>query len=406
MSHETTDQDRPNHDTAGPDSSSNAKVSLNGGGSAASDGVSGPARTILYDLHRELAGKMVDFAGWEMPVQYPSGIMNEHKHCREQAALFDVSHMGQLELRGPRVAQMLETLVPADIVNLPAGHARYTFFTNDSGGILDDLIVSHSGDHLYMVVNASMRAQDVAHLRKHLQGCTITELNDHALIALQGPKAAQIVSSHCPGAADLKFMQSVCTSFDGVPCRASRLGYTGEDGYELSVPAVHAQAVAHTLLAHENCKPAGLGARDSLRLEAGLCLYGSDIDASTSPVEASLSWSIQKRRREEGGFPGYAIIARQIADGALKKLVGIRPSGRTPARHGAKVCDASGSEVGVVTSGGFSPTLGCAHCHGLCRCSPCAKRYRSDVIHPWQAASCFGQCDAFCATRLLSLSGK
>ena len=348
MSHERANQNKPHknvadHNSADHDSADNTVT---------------PSTTSLYDLHLELGGKMVDFAGWKMPVQYSSGILAEHKACREQAALFDVSHMGQLEIRGPDTAQRLETLVPADIVNLPEAHARYTCFTNDEGGILDDLIVSNSGDHLYMVVNASMRAQDVAHLQRHLHDCTITELNDQALIAVQGPKAAQIVSRHCPQAADLKFMQTIATTFDGVSCRASRLGYTGEDGYELSVPAEHSQAIAQTLLSHEHCHPAGLGARDSLRLEAGLCLYGSDIDADTTPVEASLTWSIQKRRREQGGFPGHAIIARQIAEGTTKKLVGICPSGKTPARHGVAVCDASGEKIGVVTSGGFSPTLG------------------------------------------------
>ena len=358
MNHERTERDRPEHDTASPDNASKSLAPSSVEVSDASENVPEPARTVLYDLHRELGGKMVDFAGWEMPVQYPSGIMKEHKHCREQAALFDVSHMGQLELHGPDVAHLLETLVPADIVNLQEGHARYTCFTNDAGGILDDLIVSRSGDHLYMVVNASMRTQDVAHLRQHLQGCTIKELDNYALIAVQGPTAADLVCAYCPDAATLKFMQTVRTRFDGVPCRASRLGYTGEDGYEISVPVEHAQTVARTLLANENCQPAGLGARDSLRLEAGLCLYGSDMDANTTPVEASLSWSIQKRRREQGGFPGHAIIARQLANGVTKTLVGIRPTGRTPARHGALVCNASGSEIGIVTSGGFSPTLG------------------------------------------------
>ena len=315
------------------------------------------ARTPLHDIHRELGGKMVDFAGWQMPLQYPTGIMAEHRHCRERAALFDVSHMGQLELRGPSVARLLETLVPADIVNLSEGQARYTFFTNGTGGILDDLIVTDCGEHLYMVVNASMRARDVSHLRRHLDGCTVTELTDHALIAVQGPAAAQVVARHCPQAADLRFMQSVRAEVDGVPCRVSRLGYTGEDGYELSIPDRHAQTTVRALLAHADCRPAGLGARDSLRLEAGLCLYGNDIDVDTTPVEASLAWAIQKRRREQGGFPGDSIIAAQISDGPRRKRVGIRPDGRIPARRGVQVCDESGTAIGEVTSGGFSPTL-------------------------------------------------
>lgn len=317
-----------------------------------------PRRTVLYSLHKEMGGKMVEFAGWEMPVQYNEGIMAEHKQCREKAALFDVSHMGQLELRGTSAARSLESLVPADLINLPEGRCRYTFFTNSEGGILDDLIVTNAGDHLYVVVNASMRSQDFAHMQQHLDGVTITELNDHALIAIQGPAAVKVVSAFCPAAGDLIFMQSIQACIDGVSCRVSRLGYTGEDGFELSIPNEHADRISRSLLAHDLCMPAGLGARDSLRLEAGLCLYGNDIDHSTTPVEAALTWAIQKRRREEGGFPGDSIIRKQITDGAARKLVGIRPDGRVPARHGAGICDASGAIIGTVTSGGFGPTVG------------------------------------------------
>lgn len=317
-----------------------------------------PRRTVLYDLHKELGGKMVDFAGWEMPVQYPAGIMAEHKQCRDKAALFDVSHMGQLELHGSLAAKALESLVPADILNLPEGHCRYTFFTNADGGILDDLIVTNAGDHLYVVVNASMRDQDISHLRQHLQDVSVTELTGQALIAIQGPEAAKLVTTLCPGAEALIFMQSTKTTIDGVPCRVSRLGYTGEDGFELSIPNEHADRISRLILADDDCSLAGLGARDSLRLEAGLCLYGNDIDQATTPVEAALTWAIQKRRREEGGFPGDSTILKQITDGATRKLVGIRPNGRVPARHGAPICDTSGKYIGVVTSGGFGPTLG------------------------------------------------
>ncbi|MFK7994498.1 MAG: glycine cleavage system aminomethyltransferase GcvT [Granulosicoccus sp.] len=316
------------------------------------------SRTVLYDLHKEMGGKMVDFAGWEMPVQFPAGIMAEHRQCREKAALFDVSHMGQLELRGARTAQALESLVPADLENLPEGRCRYSFFTNAEGGILDDLIITNAGDHFYLVVNASTRREDIAHLRQHLTDVSIDELTDHALIAVQGPAAIDVVLTHCPAAANLIFMQSIEVSIDDVPCRVSRLGYTGEDGFELSIPNKHADRITRLMLAHDLCMPAGLGARDSLRLEAGLCLYGNDLDTTTTPIEASLTWAIQKRRRAKGGFPGDSIIMNQITDGPSRKLVGIRPGGRVPARHGAQICDMSGAVIGVVTSGGFAPTLG------------------------------------------------
>jgi len=315
-------------------------------------------RTALHSLHEELGGKMVDFAGWEMPLQYGEGIMAEHKQCREQSALFDVSHMGQLELRGPEAAAALEKLVPADIINLSKGQCRYTFFTNTDGGILDDLIVTNASDHWYVVVNASMRDQDIAHLQKHLVGVELSELTEQALVAVQGPAAITVVSSLCPAAADLIFMQSVQTTIGGVPCRVSRLGYTGEDGFELSIPNEHADRISRAILSHDQCLPAGLGARDSLRLEAGLCLYGNDIDTTTTPVEASLTWAMQKRRREQGGFPGDSLIMKQLSDGASRKLVGLRPEGRVPARHGAQICNAAGEVVGTITSGGFGPSVG------------------------------------------------
>ncbi len=315
-------------------------------------------RTPLYDLHVELGGKLVDFAGWEMPVQYPLGIMGEHKQCREKAALFDVSHMGQVILRGENVGEKLEALCPQAFATLPEGKARYGFFTNADGGIMDDLIVSNAGDHFFVVVNAALRDQDIPHMRAHLDGVEVTEIFDRALVAVQGPKAEDVVGTLCPAAHDLKFMETTVAPINGVECRISRLGYTGEDGYEISIPEDKAIEVTRALLAHEDCEPSGLGARDSLRLEAGLCLYGNDIDQSTSPIEANLAWAIQKRRKEEGGFPGAARIQRELAEGAARKLVGIKPDGRAPARQGVEVQDLQGNMIGQITSGGFGPTVG------------------------------------------------
>ncbi|WP_170447584.1 glycine cleavage system aminomethyltransferase GcvT [Ruegeria arenilitoris] len=318
----------------------------------------GMKRTPLYDLHVELGGKLVDFAGWEMPVQYPLGIMGEHKQCREKAALFDVSHMGQVILRGENVGEKLEALCPQAFATLPEGKARYGFFTNEDGGIMDDLIVSNAGDHFFVVVNAALRDQDIPHMRAHLDGVEVTEVFDRALVAVQGPKAEDVVGALCPAARDLKFMETTVAPIDGVECRISRLGYTGEDGYEISIPEDKAIEVTRALLAHEDCEPAGLGARDSLRLEAGLCLYGNDIDQSTSPIEANLAWAIQKRRKEEGGFPGADRIQRELAEGPARKLVGIKPDGRAPARQGVEVQDLQGNTIGQITSGGFGPTVG------------------------------------------------
>ncbi|WP_170588502.1 glycine cleavage system aminomethyltransferase GcvT [Ruegeria arenilitoris] len=318
----------------------------------------GMKRTPLYDLHVELGGKLVDFAGWEMPVQYPLGIMGEHKQCREKAALFDVSHMGQVILRGENVGEKLEALCPQAFATLPEGKARYGFFTNEDGGIMDDLIVSNAGDHFFVVVNAALRDQDIPHMRAHLDGVEVSEIFDRALVAVQGPKAEDVVGALCPAARDLKFMETTVARINGVECRISRLGYTGEDGYEISIPEDRAIEVTRALLAHEDCEPAGLGARDSLRLEAGLCLYGNDIDQSTSPIEANLAWAIQKRRKEEGGFPGADRIQRELAEGPARKLVGIKPDGRAPARQGVEVQDLQGNTIGQITSGGFGPTVG------------------------------------------------
>lgn len=315
-------------------------------------------RTPLHDLHVGLGGRMTGFAGWEMPVQFPAGIVAEHRQCRERAALFDVSHMGQIELHGNDAARKLESLAPADISSLKTGKARYTFLTDDSGGILDDLIVANTGDRLFAVVNAATREQDVLHLRNRLGGIEVKEITDRALVAVQGPKAEDVVGALCRAAHDLRFMETAATDVMGTECRVSRMGYTGEDGYEISIPRNRADEIARALLAHPDCEPAGLGARDSLRLEAGLCLYGSDMDCDTSPIEANLLWAIPPRRRERGGFPGAGRILREISEGPSRKLVGIRPEGRAPVRSGVEIRDESGDVLGKITSGGFGPTVG------------------------------------------------
>ena len=319
-----------------------------------------PARkTPLFDLHRELGGKLVDFAGWLLPVQYPAGIMREHQHCREAAALFDVSHMGQVIVRGVGVPDAFERLVPADLQALALERQRYTVLTNDDGGILDDLIIGRVREGLFIVVNAARREHDVAYMKQALEpACTVEPLEDRALLALQGPRAADVMFRLAPASADLTFMSSGESMVAGISCRISRSGYTGEDGFEISVPAGRAEALARRLLEEEEVAPAGLGARDSLRLEAGLSLYGHDLTPETTPVEAGLTWTIQKRRRAEGGFPGDAVILKQLADGPPRRLVGIRPDGRAPAREGAEIQDDDGAPVGRVTSGGFGPTVG------------------------------------------------
>ncbi len=316
-------------------------------------------RTPLFALHEELGGKIVPFAGYALPVQYPSGIMAEHKQTREAAALFDVSHMGQVKLTGADRAAALEALVPVDVAGLSEGRQRYGFFTNDAGGILDDLMISNQGDWLFLVVNAACKEADIAHLNANLKGdVELAELTDRALLALQGPKAAAVLARLAPAVAEFRFMDCRPVTLEEADCLVSRSGYTGEDGYEISVPADRADALARRLLAEEEVMPAGLGARDSLRLEAGLCLYGHDIDVTTSPVEADLVWAMQKRRRQEGGFPGAEVIQKQLAEGAGRRRVGLRPEGRAPMREGTELQNAQGEEVGRVTSGGFGPTVG------------------------------------------------
>ncbi|WP_321394301.1 glycine cleavage system aminomethyltransferase GcvT [Emcibacter sp.] len=316
-------------------------------------------KTPLYTLHDELGGKMVPFAGYAMPVQYPMGVMKEHLHCRSDAGLFDVSHMGQVVLSGENADKWLESLVPGNIVDLKPGRMRYTQFTNDIGGILDDLMVTRRDNDLFLVVNAACKAQDIAHLLHHLPvEFELTELSDRALVALQGPKAAAVLARFTPAVAEMPFMSYLEDDIEGVPCFISRCGYTGEDGFEISMPEAEAERLCRLLLAETEVEAIGLGARDSLRLESGLCLYGHDIDTSTTPVEGNLLWSIGKRRREQGGFPGDVIIQTQIADGPARLRVGILPDGRAPAREGTEILNKDDKVIGTITSGGFGPSLG------------------------------------------------
>jgi aminomethyltransferase len=325
-------------------------------------------RTPLFDLHRELGAKIVPFAGYEMPVQYPAGIIAEHLHTRGAAGLFDVSHMGQIRIEADDfdgAAKALERLVPGDIRGIEPGRMRYTQFTNPAGGILDDLMAARLGEQLLLVVNASRKEADAAHLRAQLTGhARIEELPERALIALQGPAAAAVIARFDSRADAMGFMSIAELSIDGVPCIASRSGYTGEDGFEISMLAEEAENIARLLLAQPEVKPIGLGARDSLRLEAGLCLYGHDIDETTTPVEAGLTWSIGKRRRTGGDFLGAPLILEQMAQGPLRKRVGILPEGRAPARENTDIIDAKGGLIGKVTSGGFGPTVGGPICMG------------------------------------------
>jgi aminomethyltransferase len=322
------------------------------------DAASPLKRTPLYPLHQSLGARMVPFAGYEMPVQYPAGILAEHLHTRAQAGLFDVSHMGQLRLGGPDPAAALEALVPGDIRALRSMRMRYTLLLNGSGGILDDLMTTRLGDGLFAVVNAACKEADLAYLREYLGGSAMVEpLDDRALLALQGPAAAAVLSRIATDVAAMPFMTAAELMLDGRRCLVTRSGYTGEDGFEISLPAADAPGLAERLLAEPEVMPVGLGARDSLRLEAGLCLYGHDIDETTTPIEADLAWTIGKRRREGGGFAGAAIILRQLAEGPARRRVGIRPDGRAPAREATPIVDAAGKQIGQVTSGGFGPSV-------------------------------------------------
>jgi aminomethyltransferase len=316
-------------------------------------------QTPLHALHLALGARMVPFAGYEMPLQYPSGILQEHLHTRSQAGLFDVSHMGQLRVVGGGSASALEQLVPGDLMALAPLRMRYTLLLNESGGIFDDLVTTRLEDGFFLVVNAACKDADLAHLRDRLAGAaTVDPFADQALLALQGPAAAAVLSRYLEGVGRLGFMTAVETRLDGRNCLVTRSGYTGEDGFEISLAAEDASAVAEMLLAEPEVRPIGLGARDSLRLEAGLCLYGHDIDETTTPVEAGLAWTIGKRRRAEGGFPGAAVVLRQLAEGAQRRRVGIRPDGRAPARADTPIVDGAGAGIGRVTSGGFGPSVG------------------------------------------------
>ena len=319
-------------------------------------------QTALFDLHVELGARMVPFAGYRMPVQYGLGVMKEHLHTRAAAGLFDVGHMGQVILRGADAAARLETLVPADIAGLGRGRQRYGLFTGADGGILDDLMIANRGDHLFLVVNATRKAADIAHMRANL-ACAVEPVEDRALLALQGPAAEAVLAAIAPAAAGMRFMDVIVTDGAYGELWISRSGYTGEDGFEVSLANGRAEAFARALLADDRVEPIGLGARDSLRLEAGLCLYGNDIDTTTSPVEAALNWAIHKARRpggeRQGGFPGAERIATELADGASRRRVGLLPEGRAPMREGTQLfeTETAAEPVGHVTSGAFGPSV-------------------------------------------------
>ena len=323
-------------------------------------------KTPLHALHVELGAKMVPFAGYDMPVSYPAGIMGEHKHCRAAAGLFDVSHMGQLRLLGSDAAAALESLVPVDVVDLPVGKQRYGLFTNASGGILDDLMITRRGaahdNDLFLIVNAACKDADTQHLITHIgHRCTVVPLPDRALLALQGPHAVTALARLNAGVSTLTFMTGGDFNLAGADCFVTRSGYTGEDGFEISVPSAQAEALARALLAQPEVMPIGLGARDTLRLEAGLCLYGHDIDTKTTPVEAALTWAIQKVRRtggaRAGGYPGADVINAQLTSGTSNKRIGLTGLERVPVREGALIVDAHGHTLGTVTSGTLAPTV-------------------------------------------------
>jgi aminomethyltransferase len=321
-------------------------------------------RTPLYDLHLKQGAKMVPFAGYEMPVQYPMGVMKEHLHTRQKAGLFDVSHMGQVVLRGKsyqQVAVELEALIPMDVINLNEGRQRYGFLTNEDGGIRDDIMFANRGDHIFLVVNAACVEADLAYLREKISPkINVKHIKNRSLLALQGPMAERVLAEHYPAICNMKFMDVETIPLASAECWVSRSGYTGEDGFEISVPETVAVGLAKALIAHKDVELIGLGARDSLRLEAGLCLYGHDIDVTTSPIEASLNWAIQNRRKAQGGFPGEDQILYDLANGPSQKRVGLQPIGRAPMREGSKLfqTEESVEEIGMITSGGFGPTVG------------------------------------------------
>ena len=325
-------------------------------------------KTPLFDLHRDLGAKMTEFAGYEMPIQYGLGILGEHQHTRAKAGLFDVSHMGQVILRGrsyTETALALEKLLPTDVLGLEVGRQRYGLLTTNSGGILDDLMFSNRGDHIFIVLNAACKNSDIKHLKSLLEPeILVEEVLNRALIALQGPASETVLGELNPQVKNMKFMDVETLLVSGVECWISRSGYTGEDGFEISIPAADAELVTRSILSNENVEFIGLGARDSLRLEAGLCLYGHDINQATTPVEASLTWAIQKVRRANGeragGFIGSKIILKQLDEGTERKRVGFLPQTRAPMREGVEVFETERSKdtIGIITSGGYGPTVG------------------------------------------------
>ncbi|MGH8559298.1 MAG: glycine cleavage system aminomethyltransferase GcvT [Methylococcales bacterium] len=317
----------------------------------------------LDALHRELGAKMVPFAGYRMPLQYPSGIIQEHKHTRNSAGFFDLSHMGQIRISGPGVAAALEKLAPGNLSALPLLKQRYTVFTTASGGVLDDFMITHLADHFFLVVNAARKQVDLEHLIDRMpESCRIEMLPDQALLALQGPAAAKVMARLAPGSERLEFMAAGNFVLDSVECLITRCGYTGEDGFEISVPASQAGQVARNLLDQNEVAPIGLGARDTLRLEAGLCLYGHELDESTTPIEAGLSWVVARPYLHTGGpeprFPGAQRILEQMHTGVARQRVGLLPEGRAPVREGAQLLNGKDQVVGRVTSGGFGPSIG------------------------------------------------
>ncbi len=313
-------------------------------------------QTALHPLHLELGAKMVAFAGYRMPLRYPAGIIAEHRHTRSAAGLFDISHMGQFLLCGESAAEQLEKLCPGDISRLQSGQQKYTVFTNEQGGIIDDLIITRLGEEFHLVVNAACKTKDYAHLQRHLTtDCRLQELTGQALLALQGPASAKRLEKFCPEAAGLAFMTTCSAEIQGMPCQIGRCGYTGEDGFEISIANGHALQLAELLLAEDAVQPIGLGARDTLRLEAGLSLYGHELSETVTPVEAGLAWLVKNPR---GSYPGSAVIQQQLQQGAAYQRIGLRPEGKMLLREGTELCNAAGETVGEVTSGGFGPSVG------------------------------------------------